>query len=134
MPRPFRSDGFPRHFRGGALRARWPRVVTTLAWLCAASAGAQTPTAAPGVPEAMARLRAGDAAGASRILERVVARDSANARAWRVLGQVARQAGQLDRAVQAYTRAAELEPRLGIAPLGVASVHALRGDTAAALT
>ncbi|HEX7124024.1 MAG TPA: tetratricopeptide repeat protein, partial [Gemmatimonadaceae bacterium] len=105
MPRPFRYDRFPSRPRSRAARARWPLFVTTLAWLCAAAAVAQTPTGTPGIPEAMARLNAGDAAGASRILEGVVARSPDNARAWRALGQVARQAGQLDRALQAYVRA-----------------------------
>jgi hypothetical protein len=87
----------------------------------------------PGLPDAVARLQAGDPAGAITILDAVTTREPGNARAWRVLGQAARQAARFDRALEAYGRAAELEPASGIAPLALASLHALRRDTAAAL-
>lgn len=92
-----------------------------------------TAASGSGIPEALARLQAGDPAGAVTILEGVTGREPSNARAWRMLGAASRQAARLDGAIAAYTRAAELEPRLGLAPIAIASIHALRKDTVAAL-
>lgn len=86
-----------------------------------------------GLPAAQARLQAGDAAGAITILEGVTTREPSNALAWRLLGFASRQAARLDLAITAYARAAALEPRSGLAPIALASLHALRRDTAGAI-
>lgn len=100
----------------------------------AVAAGAQGATSGgAGIPEALARLQAGDPGGAITILEGVTTREPQNARAWRILGAASRQAARLDRAIEAYARAAALEPESGLAPIALASIHALRKDTAAAL-
>ena len=84
------------------------------------------------IPQAMARLQAGDAAGARKILETVVAASPADARAWRQLGLVCRQLQDADCAVTAARRAVDLQPANAqmLFDLGVA--YALKKDVEAA--
>ncbi len=89
--------------------------------------------APPSIPQAMARLQAGDAPGAVKIMEAVTARDSTNARAWRTLGFVARQATDYEKALAAFRRSLALEPQFAPAMYSVATVHALLGQRDSAL-
>jgi hypothetical protein len=74
---------------------------------------AATPTPAPappGLPAAMARIQAGDPAGAIAILEPMSRREPDNPQVWRALGVARIKAKDLDGAATALTRALELEP------------------------
>ncbi|MEO8191153.1 MAG: FG-GAP-like repeat-containing protein [Acidobacteriota bacterium] len=66
--------------------------------------------APPGVPAAMRKLQGGDAAGAAKILEGVVAREPRNAPAWRGLGTASLRLKNLDRAEEAFRKTLEIEP------------------------
>src|SRR4030081_1926666 len=70
-----------------------------------------TPTPAPpGLPAAMARMQAGDPAGAVAILEPLTRRDPDNPHGWGALGAARIKTKDLDGAAAASTRALELEP------------------------
>jgi hypothetical protein len=82
----------------------------------------------PGIPQAMARLNAQDPAGALAIAEQIVAREPANARAWRVLGLAARGTKDLDRALTAFQRSLEIEPASPPGLYNTGAVYAVKGD------
>ena len=82
----------------------------------------------PGLPQAMARLQAQDPAGALAIAEQVVAREPANARAWRVLGIAAKGTKDLDRAMAAFQKSIELEPANAVGLYNTGVIYALKGD------
>ena len=82
----------------------------------------------PGLPQAMARLQAQDPAGALAIAEQVVAREPANARAWRVLGVAAKGTKDLDRAMAAFQKSIELEPANAVGLYNTGVIYALKGD------
>ena len=82
----------------------------------------------PGLPQAMARLQAQDPAGALAIAEQVVAREPANARAWRVLGIAAKGTKDLDRAMAAFRKSIELEPANPVGLYNTGVIYALKGD------
>jgi hypothetical protein len=83
---------------------------------------------APGLPQAMARLNAQDPAGALAIAEQVVAREPANARAWRVLGLAAKGTNDLDRALAAFRKSLEIEPASPPGLYNTGAVYAVKGD------
>ena len=82
----------------------------------------------PGIPQAMARLNAQDPAGALAIAEQIVAREPANARAWRVLGLAAKGTKDLDRALAAFQRSLEIEPASPPGLYNTGAVYAVKGD------
>src|SRR5262245_27268706 len=67
----------------------------------------QTP---PSVPAAQALLAGGDNAGARAMLEKVVAAEPKNFRAWSVLGGACRRLNDNDCAVKAFTSALDIRP------------------------
>ena len=86
-----------------------------LSLACAALlAGDGKPTPAPAPPPGlgagMAKLQAGDAAGAAAIFRAVTEREPKNARAWRSLGVASIRAKDLATAEAAFRKALELEP------------------------
>ena len=82
----------------------------------------------PGLPQAMASLQSGDAAAARKILEALVAREPANARAWRTLGTACVKLKDADCAEAAYRKSLELEADAPQALYGLGDVFALRKD------
>ena len=84
--------------------------------------------APPGLPQAMQRLNSGDAAGALKIAEDVVAREPANARAWRVLGLAAKGTKDLDRAIAAFQKSLEIEPANPVGLYNTGAVYAVKGE------
>lgn len=120
------------------------------ACLCLASAGAASPSAspqpagasvaqpaptqpAPTVQEAQALFTAQKYKEAAEAYARIVEAQPDNAGAWFQLGYCLHVTGELERAIPAHTRAAELAPKgqqqhfLALFNLGCA--HALRGET-----
>jgi hypothetical protein len=95
---------------------------------------APSPPAAPaaGMPEAQAKMQAGDMAGAAKILEGVVAREPKNARAWRLLGYACLKSKQLDRARASYEKLLALAPDTPQAFYNLGVIAALQGDKDAA--
>jgi hypothetical protein len=96
----------------------------------AAAIGASRPAATPppGMPEAMALLRSGDAAGAARIMAAVTAREPKNARAWRALGLARIKSGDLDGALASLRQSLAIEPNAPQALYNVGVVYALKRD------
>jgi hypothetical protein len=88
----------------------------------------QSPALPPGLPQAMARLNAQDAAGALAIAEQVIAREPGNARAWRVVGVAATRLKNLDRALAAFQKSLEIEPASPPGLYNLGAVYALKGD------
>ncbi len=86
------------------------------------------PTPPPGLPQAMARLNAQDPAGALKIAEQVIAREPANARAWRVLGTAAKGTKDFDRAIAAFQKSLELDPSNPAGVYNIGAVYAVKGD------
>jgi hypothetical protein len=97
---------------------------------CAALAAQDVPP--PTLPAAIARMQANDPAGAALILEKLVANEPGNGRAWRNLGQASQQLKKYDRAIEAYRKALEVEPRVPTPMLPLAGAYAARGDRDAA--
>jgi hypothetical protein len=97
-----------------------------------AAAPLPTPAPAPGIPEAMARVNAGDAAGAVAIMKDVTAREPGNARAWRTLGFASLKAKDPGTAITAYEKALSIEPGFPAALYNLGVAHALAGDQDAA--
>jgi hypothetical protein len=91
----------------------------------------QAPTA-PGIPQAFAKIQAGDAPGAVAILEPLVAAEPGNARALRLLGTAYIRTKAYDPALAVLARSLQLEPDFPAALYNVAVVHALKGETGAA--
>jgi tetratricopeptide (TPR) repeat protein len=89
-------------------------------------------TPPPGVPEAFRLIQSGDAAGAVKILEPLVAAQPQNVRAIRLLGSAYIRTKQFDQALETLTRALSIEPQSGPALYNIGVVHALRGNADAA--
>ena len=108
-----------------------PLTSALVAWALGAAAplAGQTPPAAT-IPAAMAKLRAGNADAAIAIMQTVVARDSNNSRAWRVLGAAEKQAGHFAPAITAYTRALTLDTSAtaAVAMYGIGASYARSGN------
>ncbi|HYK40927.1 MAG TPA: FG-GAP-like repeat-containing protein [Thermoanaerobaculia bacterium] len=68
------------------------------------------PPAGAGLPAAMAKIQAGDFAGAVAILEPMSRRESENPQVWRALGVARIKAKDLEGATAAFQRALEIEP------------------------
>ena len=83
----------------------------------------------PGLPQAMASLQSGDAAAARKILEALVAREPANARAWRLLGTACIKLKDADCADAAYRKSLDLEADAPQSLYGMGDVFALRKDS-----
>jgi FG-GAP repeat protein/VCBS repeat protein len=93
-----------------------------------AAVSADPQPAAPGMAEAIAKVQAGDAAGAVAIMKDVTAREPGNARAWRVLGFASLKARDAGGAITAYERSLQLEPAFPQAMLNLGIAYALRDD------
>jgi hypothetical protein len=101
------------------------RTITAL--LIAAQVAAPAPAT---VGAAQARLQAGDAAGAVKILEAVVAATPSNPVAWRLLGATRLQLKQFDGAIAAYQKLVELQPRSAPQMLyNMGVIHAAKRET-----
>ena len=98
----------------------------------APAAGAVPAGPPPGIAEAMAKVQAGDAAGAIAIMKDVTAREPENARAWRMLGYASLRAKDTASGIAAYKRALELEPGFPPALYNLGAGYALAGDGDAA--
>jgi len=96
------------------------------------AAAAPAPAPPPGVPEAFAKVQAGDAAGAVAILEPIVAAEPKNARAMRVLGMAYIRTKAYDKAMAVLAQSLEVEPGFPAALYNIGVVHALQGDRNAA--
>ena len=84
--------------------------------------------AAPTLADAQAKLQAGDPVAAEKILEAFVAANSGDARAWRMLGVAAQQAKHFDRAIEANTKALDIQPNQPVALYNLGTAWALKGD------
>lgn len=82
----------------------------------------------PGIPEAFAKLQANDAAGAVTILEPLVAREPANARALRLLGAAYINTKQYDQAIAILEKSLLVEPNFPAALYNLGAAHARRGE------
>jgi len=82
--------------------------------------------APPGIPDAL-RIQQKDPAAAAKILEGVTEREPRNATAWRLLGAAWQQAGEYDRAIDAYLKAIAIQPDPA-ATYGIGTVYARRKD------
>ena len=96
-------------------------------------AGPTGSPAAPGFASAMAQLQSGDAAGAVKTMDEVVKAEPDKPYNWRLLGQAALRAKQLDRALAAFQRLNELQPDRPPF-LKIAAVYALKGNTSEAFS
>src|SRR5215471_13210837 len=86
-------------------------LMASVGMLHLAGAVPQTPAPMPqGLADALTKLNAGDFAGALALAESVAKEDPKNARAWRVVGLAAIRTKRPARAVEAYTKAIELDP------------------------
>lgn len=82
----------------------------------------------PSILAAMVFLRTGDAAGAAKVMEEVVKIEPNRGQNWRLLGQTYLMSKQIDQALRAYEKAAEVEPER--TPfIKLASLFATKGDT-----
>ena len=87
-----------------------------------------TPTPAPGLPEAFAKLQAGDNEGAGKILQGLTEREPGNAEAWRVLGVVSLRSSKYDTAQTAFGKALAIKPDMPQALYGMAGAAARKGE------
>lgn len=92
----------------------------------AAGQGGQTPS----LPQAIAKLNQGDAAGAAPMLEAITAGDPKNARAWRALGTARDMLNNFDGAIAAYEKSLALEPNNGTALYNMGAAYARKNDAA----
>ncbi len=99
----------------------------------AQAASEETDAAAAALADAMRAFRAQDPDAAAEILERLTGSQPENASAWSFLGQIRRAKQDLEGAAAAYQSALTADPELPGAGFGLAAIHALRGDSAAAL-
>ena len=99
------------------------------------AAQGSAPPAVASMSAAMSRLFSGDAGGAAKMLEGIVATEPKNVSAWRMLALCYRKSGDLDRSRAAYERAMTLEPGSATTMFNLAGVYALQGkpDSAFAL-
>jgi len=95
-----------------------------------AGSGAAAPAQAPppGLPEANAKLQAGDFAGAVTILEGVTSREPENLRAWRFLAFACLKADQLDKGLAAYQKVLALAPDTPAALYNTGVIYAKKKD------
>jgi hypothetical protein len=98
----------------------------------AAPAAPTAPPRPPGLPAGMAKLNAGDAAGAAVIFRGVTEREPKNARAFRSLGIALLRAKAYDEAEAAFRKALELEPASPVPLYNLGVLAAARGDRDAA--
>src|SRR2546423_600269 len=77
--------------------------------LLSAALAQTTPPKTATLPQAMAKLQSGDAAGAAAMLDEVTASDPKNARAWRMLGVARQKNKEYDKALAAYMRSLEVD-------------------------
>ena len=78
--------------------------------------------------DAIARLQANDAKGAAALLEELVKREPSNGRAWRTLGTARQRIPDLDRAIEAWTRALEVEPSVPSPLYNIGVAHAAKRE------
>ncbi|MBI3450677.1 MAG: FG-GAP repeat protein [Acidobacteria bacterium] len=95
-----------------------------LAW----AAPGESPAPIPGIQEGQAKLRQGDFAGASKILEGLAGREPGNLMAWRLLGFARLKGNDSDGAIAAYGKALELSPGLPAALYNTAVAYAKKKD------
>src|SRR5262245_22659658 len=93
-----------------------------------AADGAPASVPPPGIAEAVAKVQAGDAAGAVAIMREVTAREPGNARAWRTLGYASLRAKDAAAGIAAYKRSLEIEPQFPPALYNLGVGYALAGD------
>src|SRR5579862_7554506 len=82
------------------------------------------PTLAAGI----GRLRAGDNAGAAKILEAVTTQEPQNGRAWRNLALAYQNLKDFDHAISAYQRALAVDPSVPTPLFNLGVVYAIKGD------
>ena len=103
-----------------------------LAGLSVPPRDAQAQVPAPGetssLSEAISRLQANDVEAATAILERVVAREPGNGRAWRTLGQARMRGRNPDGAIEAWRHALEVEPSMPMPAYGIGMAYAAKKD------
>jgi hypothetical protein len=100
----------------------------TLASALALDVRAQAPLPEAALAAAVARLQANDAKGAVEILERAVAREPQNGRAWRTLGAALQQAKDLDGAISAWRHALAVEPAMPTPYYSLGVAYAAKHD------
>ena len=106
-------------------------LVLALAGLSIPPGGARAQTPGPKEPslsEALARLQADDPEGASSILEKLVAREPENGRAWRILGQARQRRKDPDGAIEAWRKALEVEPGMKAPLYSIGMTYASKKD------
>ncbi len=105
-------------------------IIILLAALTSTSqrAFAQTPSPEPSLSAATARMQAKDPEGALAILEKVVAGEPANGRAWRMLGRVQQQRNNPDRAIESWHHALEVDPSVPTPYLSIGLAYATKQD------
>jgi hypothetical protein len=82
----------------------------------------------PSLADALARLQAGDFAGAARMFEQITQREPGNGRAWRNLGVAYQGMKDPDRAIAAWQHALAIEPTM-VGPIyNVALAYAAKKD------
>ena len=91
----------------------WTIAAAALAFALTLPAGTRTrqQAAAPTLAQAQARLQAGDAAGASTLLEQIVAAQPKDVTALRLLATARRQLNEIEPALAALAKAVALSPR-----------------------
>jgi tetratricopeptide (TPR) repeat protein len=119
---PIRTCVFPK-------KTRLAFVLAVCGIACSRQSAVSEATLAAGV----ARLQANDNAGAAKILERVTHRDPHNGRAWRNLGLAYQNLKELDRALDAYHHALDVDPAVPTPLFNLAVVYALKQDEDQAL-
>ena len=88
----------------------------------------ETPAPQAGIPEALARVGAGDFTGAAKILEGVTVREPKNVLAWRYLGYACLKAKDYARARAAYEKVLTLAPGTPQAFYNLGVIAALQRD------
>lgn len=99
---------------------------------CPAAPNAAASPPAPSLPQAFARLRANDAAGAAQIAQAVTVQEPNNARAWRLLGVASLALKDYDGSLSAFMKSLEIEPNTPSALYNIGVASALKGDKDAA--
>ena len=87
----------------------------------------ETPAPQAGIPEALAKVGAGDFAGAAKILEGVTAREPKNVLAWRYLGFACLKVKDYARARSSYEKVLALAPGTPQAFYNLGVIAALQG-------
>jgi hypothetical protein len=100
--------------------------------LCFITTGKAQAPGEPTIAAAAARLQAGDAPGAARMLEAITAREPSNWRAWRLLGTAYQGSKEIDRALVAYRKALDIEPDSPQVIYNIGTAYAIKPDITAA--